>query len=172
MGLKPVWQVPQAFDWAGYRQTAEEKAKCRAPTAAELRSMTWQCIAAGANGLIYYSYFDLFKEPNGVPFAQRWKEVCDVAAEVRAQFPVLLADGPAPSVAGVPDELVVRTWGASDAAYLLAVNTTDRRFSATVNLSERFATATPVFGPDCTLAGAKLTLSLAPLEPILVRLTP
>lgn len=170
MGLKPLWQVPQAFDWAAYRKTPEEKAKCRAPTPTELRSMTWQCIAAGANGLVYYSYFDLYKEPNGVPFAKRWKEVCDVAAEVKAQIPVLLADGPAPTVADAPDALGVRTWGTKDAAYLLAVNTTDKPLAATLKLSERFGSATPVFGPASALAGMDISLSLAPLEPVFLRL--
>ena len=170
MGLKPVWQVPQAFDWAAYRTTPEEKAKCRAPTPAELRSMTWQCIAAGANGLVYYSYFDLCKEPNGVPFAQRWKEVCDVAAEVKAQFPVLLADGPAPAVTGVPESLGVRTWGTRDAAYLLAVNTTDKSLTATLGLSVHFASVKSVFGPAPVVVGSGLSFALGPLEPVLVRL--
>lgn len=170
-GCKPLWQVPQAFDWAAYRKTPEEKAKCRAPTEAELRSMCWQCIACGANGLVMYSWFDLWKEPNGVPFAQRWAEVCRVAQEIKDQFPVLLSTGPAPSVSGAPDELAVRTWGKDGAAYVLVVNTTDKPFSASLTLSDPFAAATTVFGPEPKLAGTSLGLALSPLEPALVRLT-
>ena len=170
-GCKPLWQVPQAFDWAAYRKTPEEKAKCRAPTEAELRSMCWQCIACGANGLVMYSWFDLWKEPNGVPFAQRWAEVCRVGQEIKDQFPVLLAAGPAPSVSGAPDELAVRTWGKDGAAYVLVVNTTDKPFSASLTLSDPFAAATAVFGPEPKLAGTSLGLALSPLEPALVRLT-
>ena len=170
-GCKPLWQVPQAFDWAAYRKTPEEKAKCRAPTEAELRSMCWQCIACGANGLVMYSWFDLWKEPNGVPFAQRWAEVCRVGQEIKEQIPVLLAVGPAPSVSGAPDELAVRTWGKDGAAYVLVVNTTDKPFSASLTLSKPFAAATAVFGPAPKLSGTSLGLALAPLEPALVRLT-
>ena len=155
MGLKPLWQVPQAFG---------------APTEAELRSMCWQCIACGANGLVMYSWFDLWKEPNGVPFAQRWAEVCRVGQEIKEQIPVLLATGPAPSVSGAPEELAVRMWGKDGAAYVLVVNTTDKPFTASLTLSEPFSAAQRVFGPEPKLVGASLGLALAPLEPALVRL--
>ena len=170
MGLKPLWQVPQAFDWAAYKKTPEEKKKNRAPTEAELRSMCWQCIACGANGLVMYSWFDLWKEPNGVPFAQRWAEVCRVGQEIKEQIPVLLATGPAPSVSGAPDELAVRTWGKDGAAYVLVVNTTGEPRTASLTLSEPFAAAQSVIGPEPKLVGASLGLALAPLEPALVRL--
>ena len=172
MGLKPLWQVPQAFNWAAYRKTPEEKAKSRAPTPAELRSMAWQCIACGANGLVFYSYFDLYKEPNGEPFARRWAEVCAVAQEVKDQIPVLLATGPAPSVSGVPRELAVRTWGKDGAAYVLVVNTTDEPRTAALELSKPFAAAQRVFGPEPKLSGTSLAFALAQLEPALVRLAP
>ncbi|MEA3365739.1 MAG: hypothetical protein U9Q79_08880, partial [Candidatus Hydrogenedentes bacterium] len=37
-GARPVWMVPQVFNWANYKKTPEEKAAHRAPTLEEMRS--------------------------------------------------------------------------------------------------------------------------------------
>ncbi|MBR1587433.1 MAG: hypothetical protein IJ658_03815 [Kiritimatiellae bacterium] len=174
-GCKPLWQVPQAFDWAAYKKTPEEKKKCCAPTEAELRSMCWQCIACGANGLVMYSWFDLWKEPNGVPFARRWAEVCRVGEEIRKFIPVLLADelsGFARPAADSSDgPLCVRAWRHEGETWLLAVNSSDKPLDAQVALSDKCSAATAAFGPAPKLVdgGRKLAVPLGPLEPALVR---
>ncbi len=190
LGCKPVWQVPQAFNWAAYRKTPEEKAKCRAPTEAELRSMCWQCIANGANGLVMYSFFDLEKRPNGEEFERRWAECCRVGEEIRAQFPVLLsAEGDGRLiVTGVshmkPDDdwkgpkhpVSARGWVKDGAEYVLVVNGYEKELHVTVGLAGLGRTAAEsVFGPEPKLVPREksdsLSLRLAPLEPALVRLS-
>ena len=52
-GTTPMFQVLQAFNQANYLHSPGY----RTPTAAEMRSMAWQAIVAGANGLFFYSYF-------------------------------------------------------------------------------------------------------------------
>jgi len=89
-GSRPVWQVPQVFNWASYRKTEEEKAALRPPTLDEMRSMAWQCIAEGANGLVFYSFFDLQKDTR-FPFEQQWPKVKTVAKEISDLLPVLLS---------------------------------------------------------------------------------
>ncbi len=189
LGCKPVWQVPQAFNWAGYRKTPEEKAKCRAPTEAELRSMCWQCIANGANGLVMYSFFDLEKRPSGEEFERRWAECCRVGEEIRAQFPVLLSvEGAGRQiVTGVghmkPDDdwkgpkysVSARGWVKDGAEYVLVVNGYEKELYVTVGLAGLGRTAAEsVFGPEPKLVPREnsdsLRLRLAPLEPALVRL--
>ena len=191
LGCKPVWQVPQAFNWAAYKKTPEEKAQCRAPTEAELRSMCWQCIACGANGLVMYSFFDLEKQPNGDEFERRWAECCRVGEEIRAQFPVLLSDeGYGRRIVGgiaytSPDKdwkgpkypMSVRTWVKDGVPYVLVVNGYDEARQVTISLVlRRYCGATSVFGPEPRLEHDKLfdllRLDLAPLEPAFVRLRP
>lgn len=87
-GCRALWQVPQMFDWAAYRK---DDPKARPPTFAEMRNMGWQCIANGANGLVWYSFFDVKSEPRGVPFAGRWADCCRVAGEIRRHEEILLA---------------------------------------------------------------------------------
>lgn len=83
---RPVWMVPQIFNWAVY---FPNDPTLRAPTYQEMRAMAWQCIAGGANGLLFYSFFDLKKDPG--TFQQRWSEVCSIATEVKQFIPVLLS---------------------------------------------------------------------------------
>lgn len=92
---RPVWMVPQVFNWGTYSKTEEEKKSKRPPTPEEMRSMTWQCIAEGAKGLIYYSFMDLRRDASA-PFDTQWARVKQMASEVKPMIPVILSVEPAP----------------------------------------------------------------------------
>ena len=130
-GFKPMWQVPQAFDWGYYRQSETNRTDVRMPTYAEIRSMTWQAIAAGANGLVYYSFFDLLKRDKWPKerTAGAWENVCKVAREVKAYEAVILSDGKTPVVEGVSDEVAVRAWRHEGRVHLLLANTLRKKVS-------------------------------------------
>jgi len=170
-GTRALWQVPQVFNWAAYKQ-GEEREKSRAPTLLEMRSMAWQCIAAGANGLVFYSFFDLFKMKANEPFETRWAEVCAMAEEIRRHIPVMLSVEPAPAAtcAGAP-AVETRVWRVGDDVYLLAVNSAPEEVRATVRLGTVFGTVEAEFGTPPAREGASvLAYRFAPLEPVLVRL--
>lgn len=121
-GCRPVWQVPQAHNWANYRTSDEEKQKCRPPTLEEMRSMAWQCIAEGANGLIFYSWFDLRREQMR-PFDERWAEMKIVAQEIADTIPVLLSIETPPAIAVSDAPWLNWTLRQKDeTAYLITVN--------------------------------------------------
>jgi len=131
---RPVWMVPQVFNWACYRKTDEEKRGLRPPTLAEMRSMTWQCLAHGANGLIYYSWFDIRRD-TVVPFEEQWGYVKQVAAEVKEMMPVLLSVAPPPTFEA--HERPWLHWTARElgrTTYLIAVNDERRPHTATFRL--------------------------------------
>lgn len=93
-GKRPLWQVPQAFDWGNYQK--DEADKYRAPTLSEERVMTYLCLINGAHGLIYYSYSDLLRDPLG--FERRWADMLLVGKEVKQLEPALISARPAPKV--------------------------------------------------------------------------
>ena len=135
-GFRPVWQVPQAFDWGYYRPNETNRVEVRMPTYAEIRSMTWQAIAAGANGIVYYSFFDLLKRDKWPKerTAGGWENVCAVAREVKEKESVLLSE-PGPVVEDVPENLVCRTWKTSDGkVHLLVCNTTRTAVKGSVRI--------------------------------------
>ena len=170
-GLRPMWQVPQAFDWGGYRPEWPGSPQNRMPTVEEMRSMAWQCVAFGANGLIFYSFTAIQKETHGFPFARAWADICKVGEEIRRYIPVLLSAESVPAVTGAPEEWCVRVWRKDGEVWLLVVNAQDNASRAELRLSEDIVSVGSEFGSAAEKTGARtLAVSLAPNEPALYRI--
>lgn len=181
---RPIWMVPQAFNCASYKTTPEERAQHRAPTLAEMRVMAWSCIAAGADGLIFYSWFNLWRmdklrseggrADTRDPFDDRWRDVTAMAAEIRDFVPVLLSDEPPPAVSSdAPDAVAVRTFRHGGRSYLLCVNADDAHsydFRAEVEGAARMERTSLGAGPAPGLWDGRL--HLAPLSICLLELAP
>jgi hypothetical protein len=90
---RAVWMVPQAHNTSLYRK---DGAKYAGPTFDEMRCMAYQCLVHGANGLIFYSFFDLKRDPLG--FESRWADVKNLGAEIKSLIPVLLSADEPPKV--------------------------------------------------------------------------
>lgn len=101
-GARPVWQVPQLHNWANYAQTDAQRQQGRTPTYDEVRSMAWQCICNGATGLVFYSWFDVRRNPD-VPFDVQWEGLKRVAAEIDRWAPIVLSVETPPPVKIVGD---------------------------------------------------------------------
>ncbi len=131
----PMWHVPQAFNWAWDTHRARSKLH-RYPTEEELISMTWQPIAAGANGLIYYAFHRICMATKGVEREECLRRAAVAAAEVKAKMPILLSE-PGPVVLSVPAGMACRTWRMADGKVtLLAANTTYAAVSGTVTVTD------------------------------------
>ena len=128
---RPLWNVPQMFNWGWYRKHLADKE--RFPTEQEMKNMNWQHIALGANGLISYCYHSLYKHVKPEEFDTYWKPICNAAAEVKKMIPVLLSVEDAPAAQGAPEMVPVRTWMKDGELYVLAVNA--RNEAQTANLA-------------------------------------
>ncbi|HEX3000465.1 MAG TPA: hypothetical protein VHR86_09555, partial [Armatimonadota bacterium] len=120
-GKRPLWQVPQAHDWACYNK--DPQAKHRPPTLDEEMVMSYLCLIHGANGLIYYSYFDLQRDSLG--FNRRWAEMLVVGNEMKQLIPALLSTAAAPKLAVQADSKSVEYSQRADDAgkqYVLMAN--------------------------------------------------
>ena len=164
-GMRPMWQVPQAFDWRWYRDGLDEP-EFRFPAPDEFRSMTWQAIAAGANGLMYFSFGSMrsrMKKPG--EFERHWSYVKDTVAEVAKYVPVILSDGKPSKVAGASKAVPIRVWRYDGKVWILAVNTLRKPARVTLTVDSAVARAAAVFGPKPTLAAdGRLALSLDSLD--------
>ncbi len=100
---RPVWMVIQSHNTGNYREFIPNTQDYRTPTYNEMRSMSWQAITEGAEGLIYYSYFDLKRNPD-VPFDIQWSNLKKITAEIDSFSDVLLSPDK-------PDTIQVRPIG-------------------------------------------------------------
>lgn len=165
-GARPVWMVPQVFNWGAYR---EEKAdQYRQPTIEEVRNMTWQCIAEGANGLIFYSWFNMYlpQRNAGLDFESYWPQFKTVVQEVKDMTPALLSVDEPPAI--TTDDAEWLNWTVKQVGtttYLIAVNNSPEPQETTFTLPFEPATVTR-FGTDKAIPMAEpksLRLAFDPL---------
>jgi len=86
--------------------------------------MTWQAIAAGANGIAYYAFHEMMRYMKGAEFDRHWDVICSVAREVKDREEILVSDGYPGGVKGDCGMAVARAWRCDDGAWLLLVNPT------------------------------------------------
>ncbi len=125
---KPVWCVPQVFQWANYSKDPKD----REPTFEEKRAMVYLALIHGAQGLICYSYYDLFKGGDKAVFARRWKEVGAIAGEVAKLIPALLEGKEV--AADLKGGVRYRAIEHDGATHVIAANTTPAPVDASVDL--------------------------------------
>lgn len=121
---RPMWQVPQLHNWANYAKSEPEKRRGRTPSVDEVRSMAWQCVCEGATGLVFYSWYDVKRNPD-VPFDVQWVGLKQIAAEMDRMSPILLSVDPTPVVKIVGQQPRCLHWLTRSHAgrlYIVAVN--------------------------------------------------
>lgn len=171
-GLHPLWHVPQSFSWGWFRKGRTDHIGMRYPTREEIRQMTWQYLAAGANGIMYYAFNALRDNFKGGEFDRKWAELKEIAAEVKSFEEVFLSAENPPAVSGMTASVGARAWRYRGVTWLLAVNATRSPQKATLKLNR--ATSgfmEPVFGtPPVQTSQSTFEYSLAPMECVFVRL--
>ena len=168
-GCRALWQVPQMFDWAAYRK---DDPKARPPTLDEMRNMGWQCIANGANGLVWYSFFDVKAEPRGVSFASRWADCCRVAEEILRHKEILLAPKSRLVNDAALGKLVsARLYSLADYDALLVVNASASAQTVALPMNGlRGDSAQAIMGDAPVVEGGDLKISLKGLGCALIRI--
>jgi hypothetical protein len=169
---RAIWMVPQIFNWASYSKVEAERKRFRPPTLLEMRSMAWQCIAGGANGLIFYSWFDMKNMDKVDPFDKRWKEVSEMATEIKKFIPVLLSVDSTPVYkVNKPETVACRLYNYQGNSYLVAVNSSQKTVEVKFEFEKLFGNAEALMGKNSLkLNGKELKLVLAPLEPKMIKL--
>ena len=139
MGLKPMWQVPQAFSWGDWKHDPTK----RMPTRAEMVNMYWQCVANGANGVVPWAFYMCYRRGEGKRDFDygRWADICAAAGSLKPFIPIFLSDDEPPVIeSGITGKLCVRAWTKGPHSYLAVVNNTRAPLDGVIRLKD-FAVA-------------------------------
>ena len=159
---RPIWQVPQAFAWKWCISNGNDTDH-RMPTKEECRSMFWQAIANGANGIVPYCFGSIMANMKKDEFTVAWREQCEIGEEIAAFIPVLLAD-PSANATGYPEGVSGRVWIKNGATYLLVVNETREAKSVSLKMPEAFRSVKAMLDPSSpVLSGSALKIALKPI---------
>lgn len=163
---KPVWVVPQIFAHSVYSGKPEE----REPTLGEKRCMAYLALIHGANGLIFYSYFDLMRDVGGkgvAPevFEKRWNEVRQLGKELASLIPALL-EGEAISVKFEPvgSPVHLRCLRRKSEIYVLAANPTEEEAKVALSVPFKGDLRASNNSLQAKWNGQKLNLSVSPKD--------
>lgn len=83
---KPVWTIPQAFDWSVWRTGKVDQV--HRPTPVEERCMTYLALVHGAKGIIYWAHTASKYYIQDYP--EHWAALKQLAGELQQLSPVLL----------------------------------------------------------------------------------
>ncbi len=115
---KPLWLVPQLFNWPGGPW----------PTEAEMRAMTYLAVNHGAKGLIYYWFLGLLDYDTGeftVDGLTAWNNIKEIASEIDQLRSVFLStyQTSGSQISCDNDDIDFKLMWEGNTYYLFAVNT-------------------------------------------------
>ena len=180
-GKRLLVQVPQLFNWGIYNKLNIPPETFRRPTFDEMRAMTWMCIAGGGNGIVGYSYYDIFRFPENPKRTEEqkktaaqthWSELVKIMEELKSRVPILLSTEDDYLVFQSENKkIAARCYGYSGSAWILLVNTTSETQTAEFSPVAKVSSPLQILNPDelkegkFSVEGAKLRVELPPLIP-------
>jgi hypothetical protein len=171
---RPIIQAVLAFDPSAYGSAPrEEQLKTQQTTETQMRNLSWQALAAGANGLLYYSYFDLQKMSWKTPFEETFGNVCRVAGEVKRFEDVFLHCDSSESVAVSTRNLAARIWRYRGDIYLAVVNLHVGETSGRVMLPDSYGNFEILLGvKTVSSAEGAATVTMGPFDMCFMKFSP
>ena len=164
---KPLWVVPQAFDWSVWNTGKVDQA--HRPTPEEERCMTYLALVHGAKGIIYWAHTGSKYYIHDYP--EHWAAVKKIAGELNYLSPVLLTPDSKRKVTveGGSIDWMVKESGGS--VYVFAVNRDPKECQAAFSVPGKWKAEVLFEGRSVNVDGASWKDDFKPLEVHVYKLT-
>jgi len=137
---KPVWNVSQIFALGIYDAAKQPlNIHMQEPTFDQKRCIAYLSLIQGVQGLLFYSYTDLWRRPgrkneDSMLFERRWAEVRSIGHELRQLLPILLEGKPWTATPTPRDvNIMARGLAFGEQLYLMVANASGARESLQVS---------------------------------------
>ena len=164
---KPLWVVPQAFDWSVWNTGKVDK--IHRPTPEEERCMTYLAVVHGAKGIIYWAHTGSKYYIHDYP--EHWAAVKKIAGELKYLSPMLLTPDSKLklTVEGGSIDSMVKELGGS--VYVFAVNRDSKECQAAFSVPGKWKAEVLFEGRSVNVDGASWKDDFKPLEVHVYKLT-
>lgn len=157
-GARPQWQAVQVMDHGAYQSDRGKTAKTPVLTEDEMRNMTWQVLVAGADGIFFYSFFDLKRMAWKTPFQESFGRVCRLAKELKGYERFFLSDDE-PTVFGkLPQGVGAKLWKCGGEYLLAIVNCKWRKTTVTLDLGAPYTVVCTDLGTPVSMNNGKIEM--------------
>ncbi|MBR2884418.1 MAG: S-layer homology domain-containing protein [Clostridia bacterium] len=132
---RPVWNIPQSADLAVY--SPEYAARfINPPNEQDYRYQAWATVAAGGQGIVWYSQYNMEDPTNKRPFSDTWAELVKVTQEIETFEDIILSteDAPVVSVSGDNEKIGFTVRRYKGKTYVIVVNGQKQPQNITVSL--------------------------------------
>lgn len=181
-GMKPAFTTVQMFNYGWYLRNGlpDDVVKgCTIPNEKEFKAMIWMAVSGGASGIAVFNWnglhrYGLDERVSCPPFPEVWKQVSSVITELAGYTGILLGVEKTLPLETVHDRRVgTRVYGFEGSTYFLAVNG-DMKKNRTVTIQcgvPMKVLSSGLGNAEYRVNGKTITISLKPLECIMLRMT-
>ncbi len=154
---RPQWQAVQVMDHGAYMLANREKAsKTHVLTEDEMRNMTWQVLVAGADGIFFYSFFDLKRMGWKTPFKESFGRVCTLAKELKGYERFFLSDDESKIFENLPAGVGAKMWQCGGEYLLAIVNCEWAKAKVSLDLGADYAVVANDLGKPLEVKNGKI----------------
>ena len=162
--------VIQIFDRAYYYWNRNIEFNSTPPTLQEMKCMSWQGLAAGGKGLLFYSYFDLVRMNHISSFKDRWKDVIEFTNQIWEYKDIILSVEEVDEIKYMNNTNVIfKQWKYNNINYIVVVNLVRNSENFEIDILDNCEINKDFGLGKLKKSGSKIIFELEPIDVIMIK---
>ena len=165
--IKQMIGVVQIFDWYVIRP---KSCNSTISTLQEMKSMSWQYIASGTKGVLFYSLNEFIWMNKYTPFEKRWKEFIELTDEIWKYKDVILSIDKIDKIEYSNNyNAIFKQWKYNKTNYIVVLNLEYNKELFKINLLDEYKIDKEFGLSTFTKNGTEIIFDLEPIDIIMIK---